>query len=134
VDWQEGTPWRTADLNLEGDRPPNLARQYNWDLQRLNPPPQEGQILTFWMEAEDANDITGPGKSATEKYQVRIVTGAEKRDELSRRLTEAVQGLETLKAEQENASRRLQEIVSTELRDSRTAPVPAPPAVPPATP
>jgi hypothetical protein len=118
VDWQEGTAWRTLELAVDEDRPVELARQYDWDLARLTPALQEGQILTFWLEARDANSVTGPGLTTSEKYQIRIVSAAEKRDELARRLSEAVQGLESLKTDQETASRKLQEIVATELRQN----------------
>ncbi|HEY8666976.1 MAG TPA: hypothetical protein VIL86_09940, partial [Tepidisphaeraceae bacterium] len=48
--------------------------------------PPVGSVIQWWLEAVDGNDFTGPGKTASEPFQARVVTEEEKRKELVERL------------------------------------------------
>jgi hypothetical protein len=75
--------------NLELDVPPkskSLRGYFPLKVGQLTPSPVEGQTVEWWIEAEDANNITGPGKTASERFVFRVVTDAEKRADLMSRL------------------------------------------------
>jgi hypothetical protein len=48
--------------------------------------PMPGQMVEWWIECEDANDVTGPGRTVSDRYLCRVVTDEEKRAELMSRL------------------------------------------------
>jgi hypothetical protein len=80
-----------------------MRRRFEWNLTLLRPAPVEGDLVEFWIEAADANNIDGPGVGRSDHYLLRIVSEAEKRaDLLSRagdaisRLTDVAQGQERL--------------------------------------
>jgi hypothetical protein len=111
VDWQEGAPHQTIDLDLAGQRPRDLARRFEWKLGQLQPPVGEGQVIDYWIEVADANDVTGPGLARLEHHQARIVSELEKRAELAARLSDAMQGLDETRRGQERASESLGEFI-----------------------
>jgi hypothetical protein len=53
-----------------------------WDLAAQKTALTEGCTLTYWIEAADNNDATGPGIGQTAKKSLAIVSQAEKRAEL----------------------------------------------------
>jgi hypothetical protein len=89
-----------------------LTRRFEWNLARLQPPINEGDILDFWFEATDGNNVTGPGVATMpEHYQVRVVSDEEKRADLAARLNDTLQGLNDVKLSQEELAKRLGEII-----------------------
>jgi hypothetical protein len=111
VDWQEGAPHQTLDLDLAGQRPRDLARRFEWKIGQLQPPVGEGQVIDYWIEIADANDVTGPGLTRLEHHQARIVSELEKRAELAARLSDAMQGLDETRRGQERVSESLGEFI-----------------------
>lgn len=52
------------------------------------PPLVEGAHLTWWIEATDNNNVTGPGIGTSERKQLTIVSFAQKQAEILKRLEE----------------------------------------------
>jgi hypothetical protein len=72
-------------LDLHGT-PKDFRGRFQFELDKLTPPPLEHGAVEWWLEAEDTNDVTGPGKTATDHYLTRIGTEAEVRSDLFARL------------------------------------------------
>jgi hypothetical protein len=112
VNWIPDAPHQTLEMDLGGAFPKSLTRRFEWRLARLDPPLKEGEVVDYWFEAVDRNNVTGPGVATlAEHYQARIVTEDEKRADLATRLTETLQGLNELRQGQEDLARRLGEII-----------------------
>lgn len=97
---------KTTEFNIGASRK-NLANHFEWKIATLNPPPPVGSTIEYWLEAKDSNTITGPGVGVTEHYQVKVVTGNEKRADLSNRITDAMSGLGEMTDTQEQITRSL---------------------------
>lgn len=111
VDFVEGAPHQTIELDAGAAAPRSLARRYDWKISRITPRPEEGQTIDYWLEVFDANDVTGPGTTALEPSQARIVSELEKRADLANRLSDTMEGLNEVKQGQEAVSRALGEII-----------------------
>ena len=110
VNWSEGKPHRTIELNLDGETPKELTRRFDWRLANLGV--NEGDVIDFWLEAEDINTVPGPGRtSLAEHYQARVVSDADKRADLATRLDDTLRGLNDIKEGQEELSKRLGEMI-----------------------
>lgn len=59
-----------------------------------NPPLPEGTQLTWWIEATDNNNVTGPGVGASDRRQLTIVSFAQKQQEVLKRLEETSRRME----------------------------------------
>jgi len=66
-------------LKQNGDQ---AEQVFEWDLAASQPPLVEGSTVSYWIEAADNNDATGPGLGQTSRKTLAIVTPAEKRAEL----------------------------------------------------
>ena len=92
-----------------------LKTDYVWALAKVKLPGdkmvQEGDVVEYWLEAEDQNTITGPGRTATEHYQARIVSKADKQKELVERMGEQLTGMKVITERQDDASRSLIEAI-----------------------
>jgi hypothetical protein len=75
----------SIELDLNGD-PRTFRGQFRFDLSQLKTPPLEHGAVEWWVEADDANDVTGPGRTLSDHYLTRIGTEAEVRSELFARL------------------------------------------------
>ena len=112
VNWTEGAPHKTVELDLGGEQPKVLTRRFEWKIARLTPPPAENDTIDFWLEARDANDVTGPGIAIIpEHWQARIVSDEEKRADLANRLNDTLQTLDAVRQTQEDLAQRLGEII-----------------------
>jgi len=111
VDWVEGAPHRSTDLDLGSALPKELNRRFNWRIGQIIPHVEEGSVIDYWLEVLDANDVTGPGAGKTEHMQARIVSEAEKRADLANRLSDAMEGLNGVKQGQEDVNQHLGEII-----------------------
>jgi len=111
VDWVEGGPYKTIDLDLGGTLPKSVARRFDWKIGALVPHVEEGSVIDYWFEALDANDVTGPGRGTIDHYQARIVSEAEKRADLANRLSDTMEGLNGVRQGQEEVNARLGEII-----------------------
>ena len=111
VDWVEGGPYKTIDLDLGAALPKELNRRFNWRIGQITPHVEEGSVIDYWFEVLDANDVTGPGIGKTEHMQARIVSEAEKRADLANRLSDAMEGLNAVKQGEEDVNQHLGEII-----------------------
>jgi hypothetical protein len=112
VNWTGDAPHKTVELDLGGEQPKTLTRRFEWKIERITPPPAENDTIDFWLEARDANDVSGPGVAVMpEHWQARIVSAEEKRAELANRLNDTLQGLDAVRQSQEDLSQRLGEII-----------------------
>jgi hypothetical protein len=112
VNWTEGTPHKTLELDLGGEQPKTLTRRFEWKIERITPAPAENDTIDFWLEARDANDVTGPGiVTMPEHYQARIVSEEEKRADLANRLNDTLQTLDAVRQSQENLAQKLGDLI-----------------------
>ncbi|MEO6789051.1 MAG: DUF4175 family protein, partial [Chthoniobacteraceae bacterium] len=112
VNWTEGAPHKTVELDLGGEQPKMLTRRFEWKIARITPAPVENDTIDFWLEARDANDVTRPGITVMpEHWQARIVSDEEKRAELANRLNDTLQGLDTVRQSQEDLATRLGDLI-----------------------
>jgi hypothetical protein len=112
VNWSENAPHKTVELDLGGEQPKALTRRFEWKIERITPTPAENDTIDFWLEARDANDVTGPGIAVMpEHWQARIVSDEEKRADLANRLNDTLQGLDAVRQSQEDLAQRLGEII-----------------------
>jgi hypothetical protein len=111
VDWVEGGPYKTIDLDLGAALPKELNRRFNWRIGQITPHVEEGSVIDYWFEVLDANDVTRPGLGKTEHMQARIVSEAEKRADLANRLSDAMEGLNAVKQGEEDVNQHLGEII-----------------------
>jgi hypothetical protein len=84
-----------------------------------NPPLAEGTQLTWWIEATDNNNVTGPGIGESEHRQLTIVSFAQKQQEVLKRLEETSRRME-------DVARRQSEVRDTLGQALRPDNTPAP--------
>jgi len=111
VDWVEGAPHKTIDLEIGSALPKEISRRFNWRVGQITPHVEEGSVIDYWFEVLDANDVNGPGIGTTEHMQARIVSDAEKRADLANRLSDTMEGLNGVKHGQEDVNQQLGEII-----------------------
>ena len=113
VNWSEGAKFRTLDLDLGGESTRTLNRRFEWKLDRIQPPLQEGDVVDYWFEARDNNTETGPGVTfIPDHYQARVVSDDEKRADLAARLNDTLNGLKDVRQGQEELSKRLGDLIN----------------------
>jgi hypothetical protein len=98
-------------FELSGPSARTLARRFDWKLTSLQPAPQIGDVLEFWVSVADNNTVTGPGAGASEHFQIRVVTEDEKRLDLSNRLSDTMGGLGEVAGSQEQLNKTLGEAI-----------------------
>lgn len=102
-------------LDLKGNKPKAFRGEHTWKLAEIKPseahPNLEGSTIEYWVEVEDTNDVSGPGKGFSEHYMIRVVTEAEKRAEMAARIAEIGSNLKTATDDQEGLANKVQTIV-----------------------
>jgi hypothetical protein len=96
---------KVIDFDLGGANPRQVARRFEWKLPLLKLAP--GGVLEYWMEAVDANNVTGPGRGLTDHEEIKIVTEAEKRTELTGRMNDALGSLDEVSQSEDELSKKL---------------------------
>lgn len=96
--------------------PKTLHNRFVWPLSKLTPrsttqPTLEGSTVEYWLEAEDNNNVTGPGRGSSEHYSAKVVSEAEKRAEILARLGASIQDIERAREDQEALHKGLGDIV-----------------------
>jgi hypothetical protein len=79
---------------------------------QLEPAPLEGQTVEWWIEAEDANNVTGPGKTTSERFVFRVVTDAEKRADLMSRLGNYLGEINDVSESERELSQKLGQLIT----------------------
>jgi hypothetical protein len=68
-------------------------------------------MIEFWIEAEDNNDATGPGRGASEHQLARVVSRDEKLADALNRASDYLSGIEDVAEDQARANRNLGDII-----------------------
>jgi hypothetical protein len=118
------SPEKVIDFDLAGATPRQLERRFEWKLPSLKLEP--GGEVEYWMEAVDANNVTGPGKGVTEKARIKIVTDDEKRTELTGRMNDTLGTLDEVSQNEDILSKKL----GTQIFQKPQANQPKPPVQP----
>jgi hypothetical protein len=85
---------------------------YPLKIDALSPLPTEGQTIEWWVEARDANDVTGPGKTESEHFLARVVSDEEKRADLMSRLGNYLDQINEVSETQRDLSTRLGQLIT----------------------
>lgn len=80
---------------------PSLAFDYEWKNPQESGLWKAGTTITWWIEAVDNNDVTGPGVGQSPKHTWSIVTLEEKRKELTEKLKQQADEIEHLSEQQQ---------------------------------
>ena len=98
---------RTVDLAIDTTTPKATRGYYPWKVSALGAEAPEGTSIEWWLEARDANNVTGPGVAKTEPYLFRVVSEAEKRAELMSKLGDVFGQINTVRDDQVDLSTKL---------------------------
>jgi hypothetical protein len=98
---------KTIALDLGSQSERTVVRRFEWDIGKIQPGLIEGNTLEFWVEALDANTVTGPGSGLSDRYQMRVVSPAEKRIDLANRLNDTISGVSDLRDTQQELHKSL---------------------------
>jgi len=96
---------RVISFDLGDSNSRQIARRFEWNLGTLKLAP--GGSVEYWMEAVDANNVTGPGKGVTEHARINVVTEDEKRTELTGRMNDALGSLDEVSQSEDELSKTL---------------------------
>ncbi|MBC8106624.1 MAG: hypothetical protein H7Z14_08550 [Anaerolineae bacterium] len=100
---------------IELDLPPrakSFRGYYPLKIDALSPLPTEGQTIEWWVEADDANDVTGPGKTESEHFIARVVSDEEKRADLMSRLGNYLDQINEVSENQRELSAKLGQLIT----------------------
>ena len=97
-------------------QPRSLHNRYVWAISKLTPlspaqPTLEGSNIEYWLEAEDNNDVNGPGIGSSDHFTARVVSEAEKRAEILARLGASIQDVQRGMDDQEKLHRSLGDLI-----------------------
>lgn len=97
-------------------QPKSLHNRYAWAISKLTPRSAtqstlEGSNIEYWLEAEDNNNVTGPGIGASEHFSARVVSEAEKRAEILARLGASIEDVKRGVDDQEKAHEGLRDLI-----------------------
>jgi hypothetical protein len=84
-----------------------LRRRFDLDLGTIRPLPPIGSVVEAWLEVQDANNVTGPGRVSSDRYRARIVTELEKRTDLMNRLNDQLGTIDLVTQDQEKLNQNL---------------------------
>ena len=92
---------QVVELDLAGATPRTLHRRHEWPLAALADPLPPETAIEYWLEARDTNDVTGPGRAATEHFWLRVVSDDDKRTDLMNRLDDSLGRLSSVADDEE---------------------------------
>ena len=84
-----------------------MRRRHEWKIGAINPLLPKGTSIEFWAEAEDNNDVTGPGVGASEHQIATVVSEDEKRADLLNRAGVYLGSIGDMAVDQEKVNQRL---------------------------
>lgn len=111
VDLVDDGAEKTVELDLEGETPQRLKRRHEWNIGGFSPLLPEGSRIEYWIEAQDNNDVTGPGIGSSEHQFVRVVSESEKRADLLNRAGDYLGSISDVASDQENLNQKLGAII-----------------------
>jgi hypothetical protein len=104
---------KLIDLDI-GNGQKSVRGQFKWELSQLTLQP--GDVIEWWVEAQDNNDQTGPGRTESEKRSIRIGTEAQVREYLLQRLGNPLQAIEEIQDGQVELTTSLGQIIQEKPR------------------
>ncbi len=107
----DGGAEKSVALDLEGAKAAKLRRRYEWRIAEAVTEAREGSVIEYWLEAEDNNNVTGPGVGVSERQLVKVVSEAEKRADLLNRASDFLGSINDLVTDQEKLNRNLGEMI-----------------------
>lgn len=105
-----------VELDFRGESPTRLRQRLECDLGELPLPLTEGQIIEYWLEVRDNNDVTGPGISTSEHYWARVVTETEKQADLHARMASCLDNIRDVAHNQHKLNEWLGKLISQQMR------------------
>jgi hypothetical protein len=115
------SPATVIPMDIGTGHPLTLKKSYVFDLAAIKPPVTEGMTIEYWMEAEDANNVTGPGVGESEHHVIKVVSEAEKKAEIMNRMDDYLSVVKELQDHQDKINHDL-----GTATQNRQAPTPAP--------
>ena len=114
---QEGDA-RSLELDIGGsEKPPtSLKNQYEWELANVEPPLKEGDIIEYWITAQDRQKVA-PGIGESEHLRLRVVSVAEKRQDLLRRASDYLGGVGATTEDQQRLNDDLGELIKAKTQE-----------------
>ncbi|MGI9240134.1 MAG: hypothetical protein ACR2RV_05005 [Verrucomicrobiales bacterium] len=112
-----GADLRSVELELGvADKPQTVVRhQYDWELSKIEPPLKEGDTVEYWISAQDRQRVA-PGIGESERLRFRIVSIADKRQDLLRRASDYLGGVGATAEDQERLNQDLGELIKAKAK------------------
>jgi len=101
----------TVELDLEEQSPQRLKRRHEWKIGAFNPLLSEGTRIEYWIEAQDNNDVTGPGVGTSEHQFARVVSESEKRADLLNRAGDYLGSISDVASDEQKLNDKLGTII-----------------------
>jgi hypothetical protein len=115
-------PKRIEMTDLGTTRPLTFQGQYQWDLAAVRPPLTEGTTVEYWMQARDANNVTGPGLGESEHHTIKVVSEIEKKAEVMNRLMDSLSTITDISQNQQKINQDLGNIIQGKPASKQTNP------------
>ena len=104
-------------IESEGDQPPtSLKNQYEWELAKIEPPLQVGDTVEYWISAQDRQKVA-PGIGESEHLRLRVVTVAEKRQDLLSRASDYISGVGATTEDQQRLNTDLGKLIKAKTEE-----------------
>jgi len=94
-----------------GTHPLSMKNRYVLDFSTIKPPLMEGKTVEYWMEAEDGNNVTGPGVTDSEHHTIKIVSELEKKADIMNRWVDELSTITEISETQTNVNKDLGDII-----------------------
>jgi hypothetical protein len=98
---------QTVELDLDGQNPVRLKVRHEWKIGAFRPLLAEGTKLEYWIEAEDNNNVTGPGIGSSDHQFARVVSESEKRADLLNRAGDYLGSISDVASDEEKLNQKL---------------------------
>jgi hypothetical protein len=108
---------KVIELDLEGQTPQRVRRRHEWKIGDFRPLLPEGSMIEYWVEAEDNNNVTGPGIGTTDHQLAKIVSESDKRADLLNRAGDYLGSINDVATDQEKLNRNLGTIIREKAED-----------------
>ncbi len=107
----EGDEPKALELDMEAARTAKLRRRFEWKISEVLPGLAESSVIEYWVEAEDNNNLTGPGIGSSERQLLKIVSESEKRADLLNRASDYLGSINDVVTDQEKLNQNLGAII-----------------------
>lgn len=111
VSGETPTEPKALELDMETVRTAKLRRRFEWKMADELPGLPESSVVEYWIEAEDNNNVTGPGVGASDRQLAKIVSESEKRADLLNRASDYLGSINDVVNDQEKLNQNLGAII-----------------------